>query len=103
MERQSLRCCQGAFDLLRRFAALLCCPPPDDSQHVSKRLERCVHDVFLFAEPAKGSFGEDMIDASGNASVGVTVADQHGGLPSAGIDRARDGALADAALYEAGG
>src|SRR5206468_4376544 len=94
-----LRYGQGAYRLPSSFSFRSGRPPPDYGQHVAERLEWSVNEVLRLAILAKGSFGKDVIDAPGNASIGMTIADQDGRKSSAGVDGARHGALADPALH----
>lgn len=80
-----------------------CVPSPDDSQHIVKRFKWCMDDAFCFAVAAKSPLGKDMIRGSRETEVRPAIADQDRGESSASVDRARDGALAQAAADSAFG
>src|SRR5437016_2372608 len=58
-------------------------------------------DVRFFAVFPERALGEDIVRGTGDASIGMAVADQYDGEGSSRIDRPRHGALADSALHRA--
>ena len=58
-----------------------------------------MNDILCFAEFAKRSFCENIIDAAGDASIGMAIADENRGQSSARIHAAGYRALAHPALH----
>src|SRR5205085_11419974 len=94
-----LRCGRGAYQFPSSFAVGTRGPPPDHGQHVAERLEGSMNDILCFAELAKRSFCENVIDAAGDASIGMAIADENRGQSSARIHAAGYRALAHPALH----